>query len=253
MLTSREIRSRFVEFSSRKGNPCAFRLPRARQRPDAALHHRRDGPVQGRIPRGEQAALQAGHDCAALLCAPGASTTIWRSRLQACAIIPSSKCWATSASATISSARLIAFAWKLFTEVWRNARQTGSGRPSTEMTTKRRAVDRSGRGARLEGDTARREGQLVGDGRHRPLRALQRIFWDYHPERTGQPGHNPEATKRASSKLWNLVFMQFDQAGGGVLDPLPTPVGGHRRRPGAGHRRSSRARTATTTPTSSCR
>src|SRR5205814_6749094 len=50
-----------------------------------------------------------------------------------------------------------------------------------------------------------------------------KIYWDLHPERTGQPDNNPEEDEDSFVELWNLVFMQFDQRGGGVLVPLPKP------------------------------
>ena len=86
-----------------------------------------------------------------------------------------------------------------------------------------------------------------------PCGPSSEIFWDYHPERTGQPGHNPEDDEDSFIELWNLVFMQFDQAGGGVLVPLPMARRWTPARAWSGSRPSCRAKTATTPPTSSFR
>jgi hypothetical protein len=76
----------------------------AARRPDAAVHQRRDEPVQGCLPRLRQAQLQPRARLRRNACAPAASTTTWKTSATPRATTPSSRCWATSASATISSA-----------------------------------------------------------------------------------------------------------------------------------------------------
>ncbi len=117
----------------------------------------------------------------------------------------------------------ISFAWRLFTDVWGLPKdrlwptvykeddeaftlwQEVAGVPAARVT-RRGAKDNWW----AMGDTG-------------PCGPCSEIFWDYHPERVGQPGHNPEADEESFIELWNLVFMQFDQAPGGVLTPLPRP------------------------------
>ena len=64
-MRSREIRSSFLEYFQRqRPHHRAELVARARRRPDAALHQRRDEPVQGRVPRPREARLHARHDLA---------------------------------------------------------------------------------------------------------------------------------------------------------------------------------------------
>jgi alanyl-tRNA synthetase len=52
-------------------------------------------------------------------CAPAASTTIWKTSATPRATTPSSRCWATSASATTSSRTRSSYAWELLTDVFK--------------------------------------------------------------------------------------------------------------------------------------
>jgi alanyl-tRNA synthetase len=117
----------------------------------------------------------------------------------------------------------IDFAWRLFTEVWGLPAERlwptvyleddeaaelwteVAGVPAWKIT--RRGLKDNWWSA---GDTG-------------PCGPCSEIFWDFHPEKTGEPGHNPEDDEESFIELWNLVFMQFDQVGGGVLVPLPKP------------------------------
>jgi alanyl-tRNA synthetase len=117
----------------------------------------------------------------------------------------------------------ISFAWRLFTEVWElppdrlwpsiyedddeafNLWQEVAGVPADRIT-RRGAKDNWW----AMGDTG-------------PCGPSSEIFWDFHPELVGQPGHNPEDDEDSFIELWNLVFMQFDQRPGGALEPLPRP------------------------------
>ncbi len=117
----------------------------------------------------------------------------------------------------------IRLAWKLFTEVWElppdrlwptvyqdddeafELWQTVAGVPA-ERITRLGAKDNFW----AMGDTG-------------PCGPDSEIFWDYHPERAGQPGHNPGEDEESFIELWNLVFMQFDQQPGGGMVPLPRP------------------------------
>ena len=65
-MKTNEIRQKFIDYFASKGHqPVRLEPARPRQRPDAALHQRRDGPVQGRLPRPGQAPVQPrGHRAA---------------------------------------------------------------------------------------------------------------------------------------------------------------------------------------------
>ena len=62
-MKAAEIRSTFLKFFESKGHTVVAVEPgRAGRRPDAAVHQRRDEPVQGRLPRLRQAPLRARRD-----------------------------------------------------------------------------------------------------------------------------------------------------------------------------------------------
>ena len=73
------------------------------RRPDAALHQRRDEPVQGRVPRPGDSATTRARPRRRSACASAASTTTSTTSGRRCAITRSSRCSATSRSATTSS------------------------------------------------------------------------------------------------------------------------------------------------------
>ena len=65
IMRSREIRRSFLEyFQTTRPHHRAELVARARRRSDAALHQRRDEPVQGRVPRPREARLHARDDLA---------------------------------------------------------------------------------------------------------------------------------------------------------------------------------------------
>jgi alanyl-tRNA synthetase len=56
-----------------------------------------------------------------------------------------------------------------------------------------------------------------------PCGPCSEIFYDHGPEIAGGPPGSPEEDGDRFVEIWNLVFMQFDQAAGGVRTPLPKP------------------------------
>ena len=56
-----------------------------------------------------------------------------------------------------------------------------------------------------------------------PCGPCSEIFYDHGPEVAGGPPGTPEADGDRYIEIWNLVFMQYDRAADGTLNPLPKP------------------------------
>jgi len=56
-----------------------------------------------------------------------------------------------------------------------------------------------------------------------PCGPCSEIFYDHGPEVAGGPPGSPEAEGDRYVEIWNLVFMQYDRAQDGTLNPLPKP------------------------------
>jgi alanyl-tRNA synthetase len=56
-----------------------------------------------------------------------------------------------------------------------------------------------------------------------PCGPCSEIFYDHGPDVPGGPPGSPDEDGDRFVEIWNLVFMQFDQAEGGVRTPLPKP------------------------------
>ncbi|MBU6206232.1 MAG: alanine--tRNA ligase [Alphaproteobacteria bacterium] len=56
-----------------------------------------------------------------------------------------------------------------------------------------------------------------------PCGPCSEIFWDHGAHIPGGPPGSPEEDGDRFTEIWNLVFMQYDQAEGGERTPLPRP------------------------------
>jgi len=56
-----------------------------------------------------------------------------------------------------------------------------------------------------------------------PCGPCSEIFYDHGPDIPGGPPGSPDEDGDRFIEIWNLVFMQFDQAAGGKRAPLPKP------------------------------
>ena len=100
-------------------------------RPVGAVHHRRHGAVQALLPRRRGAPVAPGPPRCRSASAPWTSTS-WA---PPSATAPSSRCWATSASATTSRPKPSLSPGSWSPRCWAST-ATGSGSPSTRATTK---------------------------------------------------------------------------------------------------------------------
>ncbi len=56
-----------------------------------------------------------------------------------------------------------------------------------------------------------------------PCGPCSEIFYDHGPEIAGGPPGSPDDDGDRYTEIWNLVFMQYDRAADGTLTPLPRP------------------------------
>jgi alanyl-tRNA synthetase len=56
-----------------------------------------------------------------------------------------------------------------------------------------------------------------------PCGPCSEIFFDHGPEVAGGPPGSPDSEGDRYIEVWNLVFMQFDRAPDGTMNPLPKP------------------------------
>ncbi len=56
-----------------------------------------------------------------------------------------------------------------------------------------------------------------------PCGPCSEIFYDHGPEVAGGPPGSPDEDGDRYIEIWNLVFMQYDRAADGTLNPLPKP------------------------------
>src|SRR5210317_1940250 len=56
-----------------------------------------------------------------------------------------------------------------------------------------------------------------------PCGPCSEIFYDHGPDYEGGPPGSPEEDGDRYIEIWNLVFMQFDRAADGTMNPLPAP------------------------------
>jgi hypothetical protein len=191
---------------------------RPAERSDADVHQRRDGPVQGRLRRQGARALPRARR-ARSASASAASTTTSRTSASPRGTTRSSRCSGTSASATTSRRR--------------PSPSRGSSSPGSRSTValmitvfggaegdrgRRRGARALEEGHRLRRRAHRRprdEGQLLADGRDRPLRPLHRDPLVQRRRGRRRPygafGDEPTPDGSGWMEIWNLVFMQFER------------------------------------------
>jgi hypothetical protein len=165
------------------------------------------------FPRGRKTGLRHGRPPPRNAYGPAASTTIWKMWATRPGTTPFSRCWGTFSFGDYFKEKAIDFAWDLLTN--------GYGLPADKLWVSSYLDDdeafdiwhRQDRRSRRPHRALRGGRQLLGHGRHRPLRPLQR-----NPHRPGRglrvadrPDCGVDCDCDRYLEIWNLVFMQFNR------------------------------------------
>ncbi len=239
-MTTSEIRASFLEFFRKNGHTgAAVQFTRAGERPDAAVHQRRHGAIQGFVLGEGRARLLARCHRSALCCAPAASIMTWKTSATPRVTTHSSRCWATSASAITSSAR--------------PSTSPGTSSPVRLEIPK----DRLWVTVYTEDDEAERiwveeigidptrctrmgeKSNFWAMGDTGPCGPCSEVFYDHGPEIPGGPPGTPDEDGDRYVEIWNLVFMQYDRCLGRRAGPAAEALRRYRHGPRAGRCRDA--------------
>ena len=226
-MTSAEVRARFLEFFRERGHtvvPSSSLVPG--QRPDAAVHQRRHGPVQGRVPRQGAARLRARGELSQRCVRAGGKHNDLENVGYTARHHTFFEMLGNFSFGDYFKREAIRFAWDFVTGTLGIPTRSACGSRCYEDDDE--AAEHLGRGDR-RADRTRvhapgREVELLGHGRHRSLRPVQRDLLRPRPgDSRAARRARPTRTAIAYVEIWNLVFMQFERSADGTLTPLPKP------------------------------
>ena len=238
--------------SQRKGHPSSRSSPLVpAQRPDAAVHQRRHGAVQGRVPRPRPAPLPARGQLAALRARRRQAQRPRERRLHA-RHHTFFEMLGNFSFGDYFKREAIAYAWEFITKELGHPARAPVGHGVSRTTTRPRAS-----GAKEIGVDAGRITRLGAKdnfwamGDTGPCGPCTEIFYDHGPTVPGGPPGTPDEDGDRYVEIWNLVFMQYDRVGGRHADAAAEALASTPAWASSASPRSCRACTATTTSTCS--
>ena len=136
--------------------------------------------------------------------------------------------------------RAIELAWNLITKEFGLRARTGCSSPSIAEDEEAARLWAKIAGLARQQDHPHRDlRQFLGDGRHRPVRPVLGDLLRSRREHPGGPPGSPDADGDRFIEIWNLVFMQYEQAAGRPARRPAAPLDRHRHGAGAHRRRAA--------------
>ena len=234
MPTTNEIRATFLDYFRAHGHEVVASSPLVPHN-DPTLLFTNAGmvPVQERLHRRRARGPTSAPPPRRSACAPAASTTTSTTSATPPGTTPSSRCWATSPSATTS--RTLAISWPgSWSPRSSGCRPSGSSPPSTPRTTRPTTSGRRSPGL-PEGRIIRiaTSDNFWAMGDTGPCGPCSEIFFDHGPDITGGPPGSPDEDGDRFIEIWNLVFMQYEQVDKATAPAAAAPLDRHRHGPRA--------------------
>ena len=241
MTSTNDIRRAFLDYFGGEGHQIVpLGAAGAAERSDPDVRQRRHGAVQERLHRPRDPALFDRGLARRNASAPAASITISTMSATPRATTPSSRCSAISRSATISRSGRSTLAWTLLTREWGLVAGPADRHRLSYRRRGLRPVEEDRRPAREPDHPHPDQGQFLGDGRQRPVRALLGDLlrpWRPHPRRPARQRRTRTAT--ASSRSGTSSSCNTSRRTMRSSATCRKPVDRHRHGAGADRRRAA--------------
>ncbi len=219
-----ELRTAFLEFFRKHYHTVVPSSPLVPGNdPTLAVHQRRHGAVQGRLPRQGRAQLQARRELAALRARRRQAQRPRERRLHRAPphLLRDAR---QLQLRRLLQAEAIEFAWELRHPHARDSARASLGHRLPGRRRGRRPLaepdQASTRSASRRMDESSNFWAMGDTG---PCGPCTEIFYDHGPEIAGGPPGSTDEDGDRYVEIWNLVFMQFERSADGTMTPLPKP------------------------------
>ena len=208
----------------REGRACARAVGAAgaAQRPDADVRQRRDGAVQERLHRARNAALRRPRLSSQKCVRAGGKHNDLDNVGYTARHHTFFEMLGNFSFGDYFKDQAIHHAWTLLTKEWGLRRRPADRHRLSHRRRGVRPVEEDRRPARKPHHPHPDQGQFLGDGRRRPVRALLGNLlrpWRPYPRRPARAAPDEDGDRFV--EIWNLVFMQYEQAKDEIVSDLP--------------------------------